>query len=134
MQLFGHEASDYFQLQFPYGSEDDQNRVPFGVTFQGPRASTLNQKPRFKVFEVDRINYIPQRMTSYEYDIETDQISRVKEFPDNIEGMSSLAPVDWQVYSSIIYNVESIALDYINFMMCPDISDEKQACYSNDCD
>jgi hypothetical protein len=72
MQLFGHEASDYFQLQFPYGSEDDQNRVPFGVTFQGPRASTLNQKPRFKVFEVDRINYIPQRMTSYEYDIETD--------------------------------------------------------------
>ena len=58
-QLFGHEASDYFQLQFPAGSENDPNKKPFGVTFQGPRATTLNQKPRFKVFEIDWYNYIP---------------------------------------------------------------------------
>lgn len=52
-------------------------------------------------------------MITYEYNIETDQIVKVKEFPDSVEGMSSLAPIDWQVYASIIYNSEEAALDYI---------------------
>lgn len=52
-------------------------------------------------------------MTTYEYNIETDKIAKVREFPDDIEGMSSLAPIDWQVFASIIYNSEETALDYI---------------------
>ena len=65
------------------------------------------------MFEIDRYNYIPQRMTTYEYDIDTETIAKVKQFPDDIEGMSSLAPIDHQVYASIIYNSEPAALDYI---------------------
>jgi len=52
-------------------------------------------------------------MTTYEYDIDTETIAKVKQFPDDIEGMSSLAPIDHQVYASIIYNSEPAALDYI---------------------
>jgi hypothetical protein len=59
MQLFGHESSDYFQLQFPANATDEENYVPFGVTYQGPRATSLKQNPRFKAIEIDKRHLIP---------------------------------------------------------------------------
>jgi len=55
MQLFGHEAEEYFQVQFPvYGTNN-----PFGVMFNGPKATSKAQNPRFKVLEIDNIHLIP---------------------------------------------------------------------------
>ena len=66
MQLFGHEDEEYFQLQ--YGKKGNTT-VPFGFTFQGGKASTLGQNPKFKIIDIDQTLLIPQRITVYEYDI-----------------------------------------------------------------
>jgi hypothetical protein len=50
MQLFGHEDEEYFQLQ--YGKQGNTT-VPFGFTFQGGKASTLGQNPKFKIIDID---------------------------------------------------------------------------------
>lgn len=66
MQLFGHEAKEYFQLQFPL----EGDKKPIGVTIQGGKATTLGQNPRFKIIEVDKQYLVPQRVTVYEFDID----------------------------------------------------------------
>jgi len=55
MQLFGHEAKEYFQLQFPL----EGDKKPIGVTIQGGKATTLGQNPRFKIIEVDKQYLVP---------------------------------------------------------------------------
>ena len=67
MQIFGAEAEDYFQLQYPDDSDDSE---PFGVTINGGTASSLNKKPRFKVISMDGMYHMPQKITTYEFDIE----------------------------------------------------------------
>jgi hypothetical protein len=39
MQLFGHEDEEYFQLQYGYRGN---TTIPFGFTFQGGKASSLD--------------------------------------------------------------------------------------------
>lgn len=65
MQMFGHEAEEYFQLQFP--ESGIQN--PYGVTFQGGKSSSLGQNPKFKIIEADYTEYMPRKITVYEFDL-----------------------------------------------------------------
>lgn len=55
MQLFGHEAEEYFQLQYPLKGSSN----PFGVTIQGAKASSYGQNPKFKIIEVDKQYLVP---------------------------------------------------------------------------
>lgn len=54
-QHFGSDEEEYFQLQYPVKGTSN----PYGVTFQGGKASTLNQNPRFKIIEIDANYNIP---------------------------------------------------------------------------
>lgn len=67
--MFGRGDEDYFQLQFASdGSDSDMDY--FGVTINGGTASSLDKKPRFKVISMDGKYHMPQKITTYEFDIE----------------------------------------------------------------
>lgn len=73
MQLFGHEAEEYFQIQFPVEGASK----PIGVTIQGGKATSLGQNPRFKIIEVDKQYLMPQKVTVYEFDV-----AKANKFPN----------------------------------------------------
>lgn len=137
MQLFGQEAEEYFQLQYPVNGP----RKPIGVTIQGSRATSYAQNPRFKIIEIDKQFLMPQRVTVYEFDFDKansdytaqplDLIKKVKEYPKDY-GMSTLRPVDFEAYVSRIKSSEEEAVKFLQ-MSCP-TSDPDDGCVKQTCD
>jgi len=131
-QGFGYDEEEYFQLQYPVQG----TRHPFGVTFQGGKATSLGQNPRFKIIDFDTNYEIPQSMTIYEYDIEkaaTDPsaetlslFKKVRQYPADL-GMGSMRPADFAALIVRIKNTESEAVTYIN-AMCPREDCKVSAC------
>lgn len=133
-QHFGHDEKEYFQLQYPTKGPSN----PFGVMFQGGKATSLNQNPRFKIIEFDADNLIvPVRISVYEYNIQLasedatatpqDLIRKVRIYPNDL-GMSSLRPSDFQALSARIKNNEKDAVDYMT-RMC-----QSEECIVSSCD
>lgn len=118
MQLFGHEHDHYFQLQWPEEGKGVAN--PFGATFQGGKASSLGQNPKFKVIEVDYTKYMPRKITTYEFDIDkansdpnasaNDLITKLDEFPGT--DATSLRPQDLYAFITKVNNTESVAVAF----------------------
>ena len=116
MQLFGHEFEQYFQLQWP--EKGVQN--PFGVTFQGGKTSSLGQKPQFHIIEIDYTQFMPRKITTYEFDIDkanadpnakaTDLIKQKSVLPTT--GMTSLRPQDVYAYITKVNSTESTAIAF----------------------
>ena len=116
MQLFGSEHHNYFQLQWPEKGVEN----PFSATFQGGKASTLGQNPKFKIIDVDYSNFMPRKITTYEFDIDkansdpnalaTDLIKEVTSLPGSFA--SSLRPQDLYAMITKINNTDSAAISY----------------------
>lgn len=108
---------------------------PFGITFNGGKASTLGQNPRFKVVQIDYDMQIPWKITVYEYNIDVanrfyannpngicaECIKKVREYPKDFKTsktklIQQLSPLDMHRLAKHIREDEKAAVDFINKM------------------
>ena len=91
--------------------------------FNGGIASSLNQDPRFKVIEIDAASYMPQKITTWAFDIEkantisnptsSDLLYKVNTYPDNYADITDLRPSQMATLASAIQSQETKALEYL---------------------
>jgi len=82
----------------------------------------LGQNPKFKIIEADYTEYMPRKITVYEFDLAkansdpnakaVDLIKKVKTIPDDFSGTSSLRPADLYSLITRINNTQEVAVEF----------------------